>query len=140
MRKVTAQEKKAKGTFNVTRDKDSDFKILDGLLQLNPEPPEGYSPEMVEMWNRAWRHLIKHQYGKEIDFEIVNALVFEWHQYLKYRQFDHTAKLAKDSLSNYLSASNALCLNPNALGRAALLQKQPKQNSFKDAVKAKSGT
>ena len=140
MRKVTTQEKKIKGSFNVTRDKDTDFKIQDGLLKLNPEPPKDFTPEMVEMWNRAWRHLVKHDYGKEIDLELVNSLVFEWFQYLKYRQFDHTAKLAKDAHSTYISCSNALCLNPNALGRAALLQKANKKTSLRDQIReAKQG-
>ena len=137
---MTTQEKKLTGSYNVTRDKDRDFKISDGLLQLNPKPPSNYTPEMCELWNRAWRHLVKHQYGKEIDYELVNSLVFEWFQYVKYRQFDHTANQAAKALSNYLSMSNALCLNPNALGRAALLQKQAgKTNKLKEAI-AKSGT
>ena len=140
MRKLTTQEKKINGSFNVTRDKDRDFKVLDGLLQLVPDPPKEYTPEMSDLWNRAWRHLVKHQYGKEVDTELVNTLVFEWFQYVKYRQFDHTAKLAKDAFSNYLAASNALCLNPNALGRATSLQKQqPKTNKLKDLLE-KSGT
>jgi hypothetical protein len=139
MRKLTTQEKKNNGSFNVTRDKDRDFKIIDGLLKLIPSHPENYTPEMIELWQRVWRHLVKHEYGKESDYEIVNALVFEWFQYLKYRPFDHTANLAGKALANYLSMSNALCLNPNALGRAAVLQKTKKTNKLTELLE-KSGT
>ena len=134
---MTTQEKKITGSFNVTRDKYRDFKIVDGLLQLTPEAPKEYTKEQTELWNRVWRHLVKHNYGKEVDFEIVNALVFEWFQYLKYRPFDHTAALAAKALANYLAMSNALCLNPNALGRAAVLQKKEKKNKLSEALDAK---
>lgn len=137
-RKVTPQEKKAKGTFNVTRDKDEDFRVIDGLLQFTPNPPQGYTEKQLDLWNRAWRHLVKHGYGKEIDIELVETLVHEWSQYVKYREFDHTAHLAEKSLKNYLAASNALCLNPNALGKAAILQKKEKGGKLKDLLNAKT--
>lgn len=139
MKKLTTQEKKNNGTFNTTRDKDRDFTIQDGLLQMNPAPPSDFTEDMHELWNRAWRHLVKHQYGKEVDYELVNTMVYEWFKYIKYREFDHTAHLAEKSLKNYLAANTALCLNPNALGRATSLQKKPKQNKLEDLLGKKTG-
>lgn len=133
-RRVTTQEKRLKGTYKPSQDDHQDFTILDGLYKMNPKAPKDFTPDMVELWNRAWRHLVKHGYGKEIDKELVKALVWEWFNYEKYRQFDHTAHLAEKALKNYRSMSDALCLNPNALGKAAVLQKKEKSNKLEEAI------
>ena len=137
-RRLTTQEKKAKGTFNVTSDTERDFKIVDGLVLMTPQPPPNFTPPQVEMWNRYWRHLIKHEYGKESDRELVEATVFEWFNYLKYREFDHTAKLAQTALANYKSMMDALAISPNSMGKVAVLQKNNKKKDLSDLLKPKN--
>lgn len=136
-RKKTPQEKKTLGTFNVTRDSIEDFNIIDGLVKFVPSPPKDYNKEQADLWNRVWRHLTKHGYGKEVDFELVNALVFEWSNYIKYREYEHTTVLAVKALANYKMMSDMLCINPNALGKAAILTKgNKKESTLIDAIRA----
>lgn len=133
MRKLTTEEKKANGSFNVTRDADRDFSILEGLLQMVPTPPDDFTEKMRDHWNRAYRHLVKHNYGKEIDSELVEALCREWADYLRYHKDIDTKHLSTKALASYKLMSDALCLNPNALGRAALISKQAtKQKGLKE--------
>ncbi len=135
-RRVTSQEKKLKGSFNVTRDKDSDFEIRDGLVTMIPAVPEDYTPEMADVWQRYWRHLVKHQYGKESDFEIMDTTIREWAKYHHFRTYDQSQ--SHKSLTMFMKGIEMLGISPTAMAKMASVQKKKVQLSPTEIAKQKA--
>jgi phage terminase small subunit len=120
-RRVTPQEKKIKGTFNVTRDKDTEFEIKDGLMTMIPPPPDDYDDGMVDVWKKYWRHLVKHQYGKESDAELMDLTIRSWRRYHHFRTFDLAQ--ADKAADKFMKGLEQLGISPTAMAKVAILQK-----------------
>jgi phage terminase small subunit len=133
-RRVPTPIKKAKGSLNVTRDKDADFAIIDGLVKFTPKPPKDFTEKMTELWNRVWRHLIKHTYGKESDFEVVETYVREYTNYREWGNDLDTYSAAHKAALLMMKASEQLGLNPAAMAKVAVLAK-PKKTGLKEMLK-----
>lgn len=136
-KRVTTQEKKLKGTFNVTKDADKDFTIIDGLVQLAPKHPEDYSEDMVNVWQKAWRHMIKHNYGKEADYELTDIMVREWANYHKFCKLEMTLPLAHKCYAVYIKSLECLGINPAAMAKVAPLVNKQKPSTLADLLKKK---
>jgi len=133
-RRVPTEVKKTTGTFNVTKDKEKDFAIIDGLCKFTPEAPEDFTDKMKELWQRVWRHLIKHNYGKESDFEVVETYVREYSNYRKWSASELTYGNAHKAALLMMKASEQLGLNPAAMAKVAVLAK-PKKTGLKQMLK-----
>lgn len=138
-RRVPPAVKKEKGTFHVTRDTGSEFILWDGQVVNVPPAPKGFTPMQIEEWKIVWRHLIKHEYGKDADYRLVEIYVREMGNYFKYSEFDHTYSLACKAWTNMRQASEMLGLNPAAMAKVAGLQKPKKTNKLSEAL-GKLGT
>lgn len=113
---------KEDGTFRKDRHEEKDFTIIDGLVKMTPKCPEDYSEEMKEVWNRYWRHLIKHGYGKECDKELMDFAVRAWNQYHHYRKFDQSQ--ADRAEARYWKNLDMLGISPTSMAKVAILQKK----------------
>ncbi len=133
-RRVPAQEKKIKGSFNVTRDEGTEFTLWDGQVRKCPIPPDDFTEMELEEWKIVWRHLIKHEYGKDADYRLVEIYVRELGRYFKYSQFEQTYHLGCKAWSNLRQASEMLGLNPAAMSKVAALQKPKKSNKLAEAL------
>lgn len=122
-RKTPAQVKKAQGTYNVTRDKDTEFVLLDGIVLVTPVPPKDFNEIQVAQWNIVWKHLISHEYGKAADVELVEMYIrclYKWKHAVK----DDDATAASKWHAQYHRCSESLGLNPAAMAKVAILQKK----------------
>lgn len=133
-RRVPAQQKKLKGTFNVTRDKDTEFILWDGQVRKCPEHPEDFNEMMIQEWQIVWKHLIKHEYGKDADYRLVEIYIRSMADYFKYQPFDHTYTQAIKAWGTMRQASEMLGVNPASMSKVAALQKQKKGNKLNDLL------
>lgn len=133
-RRVPTTVKKQQGTFNVTKDADKDFKIIDGLVKLTPDSPDDFTEAMTELWGRVWRHLIKHGYGKESDRELVEIYVREYANYKKWSVSELTYGNAHKAMLAMMKASEQLGLNPAAMAKVAVLANKPEKKGLKQLL------
>ena len=138
MRRVPTKIKKQQGTLNVTRDRDTDFILVDGVILGTPTAPDDFEPWLVKEWNIVWRHLIAHEYGKEADVKLVEVYCREMGNYFKFSKFGQTYGDGIKAFNAMMKASEALGLNPAAMAKVAILQKKNKKENKLDEMLKKA--
>lgn len=113
---------KEDGTFRRDRHGDKDFSVMDGLVKMIPQPPEDYDDMMKEIWQRYWRHLVKHGYGKESDRELMDITIRAYKKYEHFRTFD--SNQADKAVDKFMKGLDQLGIAPTSMAKMAAIQKK----------------